>query len=194
MAALKLLEAPSGPVIEDFPEDAPPSKESITTLSCPVDFAQADADLTKTEQLCGALKREIASLRPWHELALKSRGRTTVGVSGMDVDVIPDFICSFLGDGLPENPRKDVSLPYTLNFVTDDLKAYYYEAMTAQPGQESPSSEVLSNWFWDETVAGKVLRAVKAVCKKSEDGMMRIVGALLIVPAAQVFRDKEKKR
>jgi len=64
LAALALLVAPGGPVLEDFPESAPPAEE-ITTLACPVNFAQDEFDTCENEQLCAALKREMVSLRPW---------------------------------------------------------------------------------------------------------------------------------
>lgn len=190
LAALELLEAPSGPVLEDFPEDAPVSKDQITPLAYPVNFVQKEVNLTDTEQLCAALKREMVSMRPWYEMAVKKSGRTTVGVSGLDIATIGDFLCSFLEGGVPENPREDISLSYTLNLATDDLKAYYSEGITSQPGQESPSSKVLSDWFWGETLAAKVLLAIKEVCMKSEDGLMRIVGSMLIVPTAQAHRSR----
>jgi hypothetical protein len=191
LAALKLLDAPEGPVLEDFPEDAPVSKDQITPLSCPVDFTQKEINLTETEQLCSAFKREMISMRPWYDVAVKKRGRTTVGISGLGMDAICDFICSFLEGHVPKNPREDLSLAYTLNLAIDDLKAYYYEGVTSQPGQESPSSKVISDWFWGETMAGKVLLALRDICKKSEDGLMQIAGRILIVPANQVHRSKE---
>jgi len=185
LAALELFEAPSGPVLTDFPEDAPATKDQITTLACPVNFSQKEVDLTETEQLCAAFKREIMSMHPWYDMSVQKRGRTTVGVSGLDPETIGDFICSFLEGGLPENPREDISLAYSLNFATDDLKAFYFEGITAQPGQQSPSSEVLSDWFWGETLAGKVLLAIKKVCMENEDRELRRVGVSLIVPASQ---------
>ncbi|MFC1847760.1 hypothetical protein ACFLXV_00400 [Chloroflexota bacterium] len=191
IAALKLLEAPSGPVLEDYPEDAPASAGGITTLACPVNFTRQEEITTETEQLCAAFKREMVSLRPWYDMAAGKRGHTTVGVSGVDLDAIGDFLCSFLEGIAPENPREDISLAYTLNLVTDDLKAYYFEGITAQPGQESPSSQVLSDWFWDETLAAKVLLAIRDASKKSEDVLTQIVGKSLIIPA-EVIRARRK--
>jgi len=191
LAALKLLEAPSGPVLEDFPEDAPVSSDEITTLACPVNFVQDRVDLGETEQLCVAFQREMASMRPWYDMAVEKHGRTTVGVSGIALDTIDDFICSFLRDGEPANPRDDISLPSTLKLATDDLKAYYFEGITAQPGQEAVSSQILSDWFWEETVAGRVLLALKEVCKQNENALMQIVGRVLIVPT-NVARSKRK--
>jgi hypothetical protein len=191
LAALKLLEAPTGPVLEDFPEDIPASTDTITTLACPVNFAQNEGDLGETDQLCAAFKREMVAMRPWYDIALEKHGRTTVGASRIDLDTIGDFICSFLTDAEPQNPRDDLSLAYTLKLAADDLKAYYTEGITAQPGQESASSRVLSDWFWGETVAAKVLLAVKAACQKSEDRLTQIIGSGLIVPSAAA-RSKTK--
>jgi hypothetical protein len=189
LAALKLFESAKGPIIEDFPETAPMTGEGITGLACPVDFSKEETVLTEPESLLVALKKEIRSLRPWYDLSVQKRGRTTVGISGVALDTLADFIGAFLEGEMPENPRKDISLPYTLNLATDDLKAYYFEAATIQPGQESASSRVLSDWFYRETSAGKVLFALRDACIESEDRLMKFICNLLIIPTAQ----KERK-
>lgn len=191
LTVLNLLEAPSGPLLEDFPEDAPALTNEITILACPVNFVQNGIDFKETEQLYSALKREMVSMRPWYDMAVEKHGRTTVGVSGIDLDAIGDFIYAFLKGIEPINPRDDISLAYTLKLAADDLKAYYYEGITAQPSQESVSSQIITDWFWEETIAGKVLLAVKEVCKKSEDGLMRFAGGPLIIPS-KIARGKTK--
>ncbi len=190
LATLKLLEAPDGPRLEDFPEDAPASPDEITVLSCPVNFTQTGTDIGETEPLQTAFNREIISMRPWYDMAVKKRGRTTVGVSGIGLEAIGDFIYSFRKGVKPENPRDDIPLAYTLKFAVDDLKAYYFEGIIAQPGQESVSSRVLADWFWGETVAGKVLLAVKEAGRTNEDDLIRMVSSKLIVPAWKVARGK----
>lgn len=187
-SALNLFEAASGPVLEDFPEDEPISEGGDTITACPVNFHQEEHDISETERLCLSFKKEMVSLRPWYEMAVKNRGRTTVGVSGLEMDAIADFLCSFLSGDLPKSPREDLALPYALNLATDDLKAYYSEGITSQPGQEAPSSKAVSDWFWGETLAGKILLMIKDICKKSEDGLMQVVGKILIVPAEQAHR------
>ena len=181
-AALRLLEEPAGPVIKDFPEDVPASAGQVTALSCPVSFAQPEVDAGETGQLCAAFKKEMLSLRPWYDLAVEKHGRTTAGTSGVDVDALGDFICSFLGDSEPESPLAGVPVAYTLKLAAEDLKAYYTEGITAQPGQEFASSDLLADWFWSETLAGQVLLSVRDAQGKSEDGLMRIVGGALLVP------------
>jgi len=163
----------------------------VTALSCPVNFAQEDVNFSKVDQLCSAFKKEMISMRPWYDLAVQKRGRTTYGVSQVELDDLDDFICSFLKGEVPENPRDDIALAYTLNLATDDLKAYYFEAITAQPGQESPSSESLSDWFYNDTLAGKVLDTLRDMCKKHEDGLMKLLGTVLIIPAIQVGKKKK---
>ena len=181
MDLLELLEASGGPLLEDFPEDAPESDE-ITILACPVNFAQ-DADETgEADQMKVAFRREMTAMRPWYDMAVAERQRTTVGVSGIDLEALCDFICAFVSGEEPENPRDDVSLAYTLKMAAEDLKSYYIEGITTQPGQADASSRVLRDWFWDETVAGKVLLALKKVCEASTDETMKMMGAHFIVP------------
>ena len=125
----------------------------------------------------------MVELRTWYNLALKKQQQTTVGVSGLDMNQIVEFIGAFL-DGIPENPRQDIAFAYTLNYAVDDLKAYYYEAAAAQPGNLSPASSDLASWFWKQTAAAKVLFAIKDRCLASEDKMLQLVGKLLLIPSA----------
>lgn len=181
LAALKLLEAPEGPILIDFPEEAPISTEEPVVLACPYVPRETDTIMTETERLCRVFKAEMLSLRPWYDMAVEKRKRTTVGLSQLDLDNICGFVCSFLSANIPENPRNDVSLAAELRFAADDLKAYYYEAMTAQPGMEAATAEALAKWFWQDTQASKMLRAVRDAClKNSDDSLQRVARGQLI--------------
>ena len=181
LALLKLLEVPDGPLLDDFPEDETEVDE-VTVLACPVNFVQDMVEAGKTDHIQVAFRREMTAMRPWYDMAVAKRQRTTVGVSGIEPQALGDFIYAFVRGEKPENPRDDVSLVYTLKMAVEDLKAYYVEGVTAQPGQAGASSQVLKDWFWDETVAGKVLLALKKVCETSTDNMMSLIGAHFIVP------------
>jgi hypothetical protein len=185
IAALKLLEASSGPVLEAFPEEAPGAGESVGPWACPVSFPTQKADLDDQGQLREELQQEIRQLSSWYDMAVKRRGRTTVGLSGMAPHEIGDFVVSFLGKNLPENPREDFTLGEALKLASEDLKAYYFEGVEEQPGQSVPTSEQLADWFWGETAAGKTLLAVKEVCVNSDEKFLQLVGKLLLVPMAQ---------
>ncbi|MBI2861055.1 MAG: hypothetical protein HYX91_06060 [Chloroflexi bacterium] len=184
VAALKLLEASEGPVPADFPEDAPSAEGEPAILACPyVPPSEGMDRASDTDRLCQVFKAEMKSMRPWYDRAVKGRGRTMVGVSKLTVEAIAEFLCSFVEGGTPPNPRQDVSLSFELRYAADDLKAYYYEAITAQPGADGMTTEALDKWFWGDTVAGKLLRAVREACLKSEDEALRNAGGRQIVPA-----------
>lgn len=169
MAALKLLERPSGPVLADFPQDAPISKGEPTVLACPYIPPSEVTEGTDTEKLCQCFKAEIASLRSWYDISLQKRQRSTVGVSKLSMAEIGDFFCYFVTQGMPEHPRSEVPFASEIRYAADDLKAYYNEAVTVQPGMETTDSKALAEWFWKKTIAAKVLLAAREVCLKSPD-------------------------
>ena len=181
LALLELFKAPSGPVLEDFPEEEPENDE-ITVLACPVNFARNIDNTGETDEKKIAFQREMTAMRQWYDMAVAKRKRTTVGASGIDIEKLGDFIYAFLEGNEPENPRNDVPLSNTLKLAVEDLKSYYIEGITAQPGQEGASSRVLQDWFWDETVGGKILLDLKKVCEASPDRMMSLIGSHFIVP------------
>jgi hypothetical protein len=189
-ALLKLLETPQGPILEDFPEDEPESDE-VTVLSCPVDFTHGIDVSANADEFLNAFHREIIAMRPWYDMAVNKRQRTTVGVSGISLENLGDFIYAFIKGESPENPRSDIPLASTLKFAVEDLKAYYIEGITVQPGQTNASSKILQDWFWNTTVCGKVFLALKKVCEASPDDMMRMMGTYFIVPG-EVARSKTK--
>lgn len=168
-------------MLEDFPEDEPENDE-ITVLSCPVRYDRTTTDDRDTDPRLLSFRREMTAMRPWYDTALNKRQRTTVGVSGISIEKLPDFLYAFVKGEAPENPRRDLSLPYMLKLAAEDLKAYYIEGVTAQPGQARASARVLQDWFWDETTAGKVLLALKKTCESSPDKMLNMIGAHFLVP------------
>ncbi|MBW2657750.1 MAG: hypothetical protein JRC59_08650 [Deltaproteobacteria bacterium] len=183
LSVLKLFEESIGPVLKDFPEDAPADKAADVVWASPVNLAPKKIDLSDAGAMRAAFKKEMVELNAWYDLAVKTQQRTTVGVSGLEMDQIVNFIGAFL-DSDPANPREDICLAVSLNFAVDDLKAFYYEAAAAQPGRASPTAAELDDWFWGETAAAKVLFAVKDRCLKNDDKMMQLLGKILLIPAS----------
>ena len=191
LSALRLLETPRGPIIEDFGEDAPAAAAHDGPLFCPISITRPPGELSEGERLRAAFSEEFAAMRSWYDLAVRKRGRTTVGNSGLGLETLVDFIFPFAEGTPPQNPMNDLSLPDVLKLAVDDLKAYYFEAVTAQPGNESLATVQLVDWFWQETTAGAVLKMVKETCKTSDDGIMQVVGKILLVPTSQRRFGKE---
>ncbi|MGC8660349.1 MAG: hypothetical protein ACP5U1_14890, partial [Desulfomonilaceae bacterium] len=124
-------------------------------------------------------------MHSWYDLAFRRRDRTTFGVSGMSPEAVADFIGGFLDGSNSENPRNDLPLALVLKLAVDDLKSYYFEAAEGQSGDSTPDSGQLSDWFWNKTVAARVLRKVKEFCESSNDQMLQVTGARLIIPLDQ---------
>jgi hypothetical protein len=189
MSLLSLLERSDGPsVLEDFPEDAPEADEDVEVLSCPVRFDDQDADASDSDPLRPNFIREIQAMRPWYDMALKKRGRTTLGGSGIDLDSLGDFIYSFIKGAEPDNLRKDIDPSVTLKLAVEDLKGLYIEAVTAQPGQEGLSSKALKDWFWNKTTAGDVLLELVKTCSQSENEGLKMMGTHFLAPMDVVMK------
>jgi len=171
LATLGLLDAREGPGLVDYREEAPLADEQ-TGWACPVNLAPP-VEVDDRGALLIALDAELAKLTPWYDLALDKKGSTTVGSSTLAIAEIPAFITAFLEGERPANPRPEVPLGDMLVFACDDLRAYYLEAVSAQPGRAAGTEIV--DWFWDETAASRVLWALRSHCRDSPDPAMREV-------------------
>lgn len=198
-AALALLERTDGPVVlEDFPDDAPAdtaAQENDEGWFCPISLPPLAMDLAAGGGFKTAMAAEIAGLSTWYDIALRERGRTTVGLSGLAVDEIVDFVCAFLDGRVPENPNGELSLGQNLKFAVEDLKAYYREAAGAQPGHNT--GKQMNNWFYGQTAAGTALYALWPIAaelaRQRDDGFMKTFANLLLIPASQKFRAEKEE-
>ena len=168
----------------DYPEEAPPVPDVAEALVCPVNFSSATRELSGPDQLRNALQQEMALLRPWYDQAQAKRGRTTVGVSGLALEEIAETIGKFLHSPAPPGLKDNRQPAVALRLAAEDLKAYYIEAITSQPGQEAAGSQTLANWFWRETIASQVLFLIKDLYKDSADAQLRHVTQGNLVPRA----------
>ena len=187
LSALELLEAPEGPVLVDFPDEEIVSiTEGVQEpegWACPVSFASVSGDETDIEKTISAFRREVTELRPWFDIGLGRRGRTAVG--NFDALSASELFIGYVLGGAP--PASDTNLPFpvALRLASQDLKAFYFEAVIAKPGATAPGSNAFNQWFWQETAAGKILKAVKERCLNEPDKALRLAGTLLLVPMSQ---------
>src|SRR3546814_2151346 len=125
----------------------------------------------------------IAEFAPWYELAVEKNGRTGANASGLTPSEAARHVASFLSGEPGPNPRPDLPAFAALKLATEDLKAYYMEALSAQPGRKS--TRQLVDWFWRETAAARAFVALRDICLKSEDEGMRYLGIRSLVPRSQ---------
>lgn len=146
-AGLDLLNRPSGPVLEDYPEELPPSDlESVDF--CPVNFAQPSGNATTWR---ARLVNERLLLQPWYDMSLKRRGRTMVGLAKASIVEILDMVGGWLDDRSQRVPNLKV-----FKYGIEDAKAWYGEAISAQPGEYTQGQ--VEQVLYHETVLGAALK------------------------------------
>lgn len=146
-AALALLDRAKGPVLEDYPEDAP-AVISEAAPACPIAFARPSRETTGW---AAALCKELQALMPWHDLGRRRRrGRTLVGLSANTIQDNVEKMGRLLDDG--RLPLDDLAW---FKAATEDAKAFYLEALTAQPGEYD--QQELENVLWNQTALGAAI-------------------------------------
>jgi hypothetical protein len=164
-AALDLLAAPAGPVLEDLPEDAEPGDET----PAPVQASAVPAAAGVPADAVAETKDVLRAHAPW---LADNDGRTTFGLSGIAVERFPevvDFLQRFAeaGDGDVSGRPADMPLPAFVRWAADDLKSLYWESrLLARPDATGAD---IARWFWGETAAGQVLRRVRDRLDASDD-------------------------
>ncbi len=167
-AAARLLERTDGPLIADYPEHVA-EEADFTGWACPINLAPRPTD---------TLAAEIERLAVWYDRAVVAQGRTTVGVSGLDMSAAGKLVTAALAESLPAaQPLKQ---------AIDDLKAYYLEAASAFP--DPGTSRTRKAWLWDETILAKSLLALQPKLSASTDTQHRILGNLTLIPATEKHR------
>ena len=169
-AAFDLLDAQSGPVLEEFQDDTIPEPEPLLQAS---DAARSDVSkgLNPAD--------ELTALRPYYERWVeKNGGRTAVGVSGVPQrrfrGVIRFLEAYAAGEDMDYDGRpEDVGVPQFIRYCVDDLKAFYYEArMEQRPGADDAA---IHEWYWSETaMSGLILNLVETMGKSDDPAVKAI--------------------
>ena len=147
-AGLDLLARESGPVLEDYPIEVP-AVDDETTPACPVSFATTR---NETDSWVSRLVSELGSLQPWYDLGRRRRGgRTLVGISHRS----PEDNMAMIGRQLDEDELPVSDLDWFKRAI-EDLKVFYLEALTAQPGDYNPQQ--IREILWRESSFGAALQ------------------------------------
>ena len=71
-----------------------------------------------------------------------------------------------------------------LKLAYEDLKAYYTEAITMQPG--FGTSHRVEDWLFQETSLGRALWRLREACRACDDEQYQFLGRNSIVPDRQI--------
>jgi hypothetical protein len=169
-AALSLLEsAQSSGSIVDFDREDPDGAGDPDWV-CPVPNGATD------------LMAELAAVKPHNEGAFARFGRTTVGLADIPIEEAAAFLAAYAEDENAPRPRTGMAPASLMRFCADDVKAYYLEA--AGNGEGRPSGRQMTDWFWNQTLAGQTIQAIRQGSADSADKQRQMLGARSIVPGA----------
>ena len=119
--------------------------------------------------------------RPVYDHALAARGRNTGGDGWLPVEELGPFIVTLRDGAIPKSPRIGIPPRPLLNLVVEDLEAYYTETRTHRDSIDD--LELMGEWFWEKTKAGRLLLLLEAVSIASENKvMLQIVEMSLMAP------------
>ena len=163
--ALALLDRPaSPPVMEDFANDEP--EYAVTSGWTPPSGLEGLS-----------VEQEVAALREPYEAARTRAKRTTVGLSGLDMDTVVTYLTRLDGDSPLDLTIKHMADVQLLKSATDDLKAFYLEAVIGE--REPPSSGQLGDWFWG-TAAGALIKGLRERSLDHADANRRLASWWLV--------------
>jgi hypothetical protein len=166
-AALALLDEPtSEPLLQDFAEESGDLQDDLN-WGFP---GKLDADSVTAEAL--------SVLPIWHKAQTRFN-RTSFGISGFSPEAAIEYIHRYLAPDPMPNP-KGMAPVSRARFTIDDIKVFYFEAALADGGR--PSSFQLNEWFWKQTLAGKMILDFQDAARLSEDKNLRLIAGSLVPP------------
>lgn len=166
-AALALLDEPtSEPLLQDFAEESSDLQGDLN-WEYP---GKLDADSVIAEAL--------SVLPIWHKAQTRIN-RTSFGISGFSPEAAIEFIHRYLSPDPMPNP-KGMAPVSRARFTIDDIKVFYFEAALANGGR--PSSFQLNEWFWKQTLAGKMILDFQDAARLSNDKNLRLIAGSLVPP------------
>lgn len=180
-ATLDLLDEAEGPVLVDFPEDAPGQDLASSEWSCAVSFPSPEA---ADEGWARLLRVEMRALEPWYELGRTRRGGTAVGASGIPITDALQRVLDAVENGGPGPDEPAPAWTRNLKLAVEDLRAYYLEAVTSQPGEHPPTA--VNDWFWGETQAGALLIGLARTLSGDADPRVRGFARGALVPRSHM--------
>lgn len=175
-ATLDLLERPSGPVLEGFEVEAPATADP-DGWSPPMNLEAADESMSNAD-LADRLERDIATLAPLHEEAVRADGWTLVGLSGRSLSQMAAIFASYLrqgrSDGIPKRERAHV-----IKYGSQDLTDAFSQT-AAHLGGDAPFA--IRRWYWTRSSFGLTMRRLGELLPGDPDAKTRLIAQGLLVP------------
>ena len=155
-AAFDLLDAPSGPVLVDYPEVV----EAVETpLACALP-PRYDPDIAPSID-------EAQGLRAAYDRAVAQRGATEMG-RAIDADGVAGALADLERVAAGEHWKEVYGPRLDTIAIAHDIRAYYQEAALELASGPPPGARQAEAWFYEETEAGKTLAAARDALTEQE--------------------------
>ncbi|MFK7916997.1 MAG: hypothetical protein AB8G14_02875 [Ilumatobacter sp.] len=154
--AFELLDAETGPVLEDHPVVIDVDNEDAMSCALPPRF---DPSLPASVD-------EAQGLRKAYDRGVARRGVTSVG-RVIDADGVPDAlrVLDSIANG---TAWEDAGIPGGNTIaVCHDIRTYYEEASLELVDGPLPGGRALEDWYFDQTEAGATVLAARAAIRDS---------------------------
>jgi hypothetical protein len=195
-AVLDLFSQPSGPVLVDYPDDAPDYGQSEQLWSCTLPLPPLPEASTPEERLRTCLLQEVGLLSPWYAEARSKHGHSAFGLAGLPPERVEDmagFVAAYAVGETPPLPE-DIEGPdlQMLRFMADDLKSYYLEAASMQPGGEAATAYQRNRWLYHDTWFGRALYDIRdRLTREAEEQGDPARGRIALVP--NLYRQRPER-
>lgn len=168
--AFSTLEAPSGPVLLEYRDEAAANEDGS-----PMQASEVDPDAAARS---ADLALEVTLMRRYWEQRLAATGRTGVGLSKIPPQRfrgVVRFLEAYLADpsaDMEERPA-DTPVPLFIRHCIEDLRVMYAEArLQTHPDESSPGRQ---RWLLGSTALGVMIRKLRDVMDASDDPKVKAV-------------------
>ena len=166
--AFSSLEAPSGPVLLDYRDDA-----AADEAGSPLQASEVEPD---DQARAADFATEVTLMRRYWEQRLAATGRTGVGLSKIPPQRfrgVVRFLEAFVTDAHADSDDRpaDMPLPLFIRNVVEDLRVLYVEArLQTHPHESSPDRQ---RWLLGSTALGIMMRKVREAMESSDDPKLK---------------------
>ena len=155
-AAFDLLNAPSGPVLVDYPTVV---EADETPLACALPPRYNPGLAPSVDESQG--------LRAAYERAVARRGATEVG-RAIDADGVAGALADLERVAAGQHWKEVYGPRLDTIAIAHDIRAYYQEAALELADGPAPGARQAEAWFYEQTEAGKTLAAARDALNEQE--------------------------
>lgn len=173
--ALDLLDRPAGPVLESFDVE-PPATADPDGWVPPMNLEAVDESISNAD-LADRLERDVATLVPLHQDAVRADGWALVGLSGRTLSQMSAIFASYLRQGPSDDiPKRERA--HVIKYGSQDLTDAFGQT-AVHLGGDAPFA--IRRWYWTRSSFGLTMRRLAELLPGDQDAKTRLIAQGLFV-------------